>query len=77
LFELLTHGFIYIAKLGEFTTNLASEYTLTFEDMGKKKATNDWRFYPDNDGNKIRGKSLYEYRSNLDRYLATLINRVS
>lgn len=76
IMELLQTGFIRIRKIGMFTTNMASEYELTFERMGNHEPRNDWRYYPDNEGNKIRAKNLNEYCKNLDEYRSTLINRV-
>lgn len=74
IMELLHSGFIRIRKIGLFTTNMATEYELTCEKMGNNEPRNEWKYYPDNDGNKIRGKNLNEYHKNLDRYLAKKIN---
>lgn len=74
IMELLKHGFIRIQRIGLFTTNMASTYELTFEDVGTRKAKNDWGSFPHNMGNKIEGKTLNEYLKNLDEYLADKVN---
>ncbi len=69
ILELLYTGFIKVKKIGRFSTNMASEYSLTCEKMGTREPANDWRHYPENNGNKIRGKNLDEYCKNLYSYL--------
>ncbi len=76
IMELLHTGLIKIKKLGVFTTNEATEFIITSEKLNNREATNEWRYYPENDGNKIRGKNLFEYLQNLDGYLDTKINVV-
>jgi len=46
--ELIEHGFIKRVKIGQFTCNLASTYSLTCEENGKGIKTNEWKDWQKN-----------------------------
>ncbi len=76
ILELLTHGFIRIRKIGRFTTNESTEFELTFEPYVGRPARHDWKYWPANEGNKIRAKNLHEYLTYLSEYRSTQINQL-
>src|SRR5574344_1689377 len=63
--ELYEHGFIKPKEFGNFTTRKATIWVLTFETLGIKSPTNDWKNY-DIKQNKVPNLEPY---SSLNRTL--------